>query len=340
MNQWRVFHYDGTQWSSSPSSTSGSMMDIWGSSTNDVFITSQNFYNGATYLHFNGAGWTESNARAPVSYSGVWSNPDGDVIVVGADGLIEQITRDGARVISRRMESGTTSDLVSVWGTIEELSGTTTNRLVAVGADGTVVFSDGQGWAPMQSGTDAGLNAVWGRLSNFIAVGNAGTILRYNGTQWSTMDSGVTADLFAVWGSSMQDVYAVGGNGTILRWNGTQWRTMLSQTTNDLRTVWGSNANSVLAAGTGGVILFSDGKTGWHHSSLESSFDISTDFTSMWGPSGHLVFAGTTAGIYRFDRSNNFEPKLQSPYVVTAGHSIQASAVAVTTSGETLIYYP
>ncbi|WP_437931559.1 hypothetical protein WMF37_20630 [Sorangium sp. So ce291] len=73
----------------------------------------------------------------------------------------------------RAQETGTLSDLLSVWGTSND-------DIFAVGDDGTIVHHDGQRWQTMESPTSEMLDAVWGSgPDNVFAVGYNGTILRY-----------------------------------------------------------------------------------------------------------------------------------------------------------------
>jgi photosystem II stability/assembly factor-like uncharacterized protein len=55
----------------------------------------------------------------------------------------------------------------------------------------------------------------------YYAVGANGTILRSSGNgSWAAQTSNTTAALYAVWGSSPADIYAVGANGTIMHIKG------------------------------------------------------------------------------------------------------------------------
>ena len=65
------------------------------------------------------------------------------------------------------------------------------------------------------------LNDVWGSSSTDVfAVGNKGTIVHSDGSAWSEMTSGTTNGLSDVWGTSGSDVFAVGTSGAILHYDG------------------------------------------------------------------------------------------------------------------------
>ncbi len=82
-------------------------------------------------------------------------------------------------------------------------------------------------WTELDSGTTEVLNDVWGSGSNNVfAVGSNGTILHYNGTSWSSMSSPVVEDVNSIWGRSATDIYAVGDSGVQLHYNGSTWSSM------------------------------------------------------------------------------------------------------------------
>ena len=72
------------------------------------------------------------------------------------------------------MSSGTTNDLIGVWGS----SG---SDIFAVDYSGTILHDNGSAWSEMSSGTTNQLNCVWGSSgSDVFAVGDGGTILHYD----------------------------------------------------------------------------------------------------------------------------------------------------------------
>ena len=161
------------------------------------------------------------------------------------------------------MESGTTGELESVWGT-------SASDVFAVGRDGLILHYDGSMWTSISSGTDNWLRDIWGISSSDVFAIGSGAILHYDGNTWSTMDGGTEYSLRSIWGASASDVFAVGRNGVILRYDGSTWTRMSSDLDCWLHGIWGSSSNNVFAVGGGeggGVILHYDG-TIW--SSMES----------------------------------------------------------------------
>jgi hypothetical protein len=71
----------------------------------------------------------------------------------------------------------------------------------------------------MTSGTAKRLNDIWGTASQDIfAVGDDGTIRHCDGATWSSMFSPTNSALQAVWGSGPGSLYAVGSSGAILHY--------------------------------------------------------------------------------------------------------------------------
>ena len=105
----------------------------------------------------------------------------------------------------------TGNDLRGVW--------TDRQRVWAVGAQGTILFSpdDGATWQLQPSGTTADLEDVAGvpGTSEAFAVGRGGTMLHYGGgVGWTPVHAGVTVDLHGI---CMSDRFlAVGDSGTVL----------------------------------------------------------------------------------------------------------------------------
>jgi hypothetical protein len=70
------------------------------------------------------------------------------------------------------MASGTSNDLMDVWGS-------SASEVLAVGASGTILHFDGTEWASTESGTTMALNAVWGSSPDDVsAVGQSGFLAR------------------------------------------------------------------------------------------------------------------------------------------------------------------
>ena len=97
-----------------------------------------------------------------------------------------------------------------------------------MGESGTILHYDGDHWASMASGTNLGLNAVWGTsFSDVYSAGEMATILHFNGKEWLNIGSFGTREAFMdIWGSSGENVFFVGEYGSIQRYDSVQWTLM------------------------------------------------------------------------------------------------------------------
>ncbi|MBI3032103.1 thioredoxin domain-containing protein [Candidatus Woesearchaeota archaeon] len=201
-----------------------------------------------------------------------------------------------------KMESGTTEDLLGVWGS-------SSNDVFAVGfynfglqKSGMILHYDGISWKKMETGAIKTLADIWGSSNNDVfAVGESvfgieETILHYDGVNWKEMESG-TKSLWGIWGSSNNDVFAVGYSGTILHYDGVNWKEMESGTIAGLEGIWGSSNNDVFAVGYSGTILHYDGVI-WKK--MESG--TTEELWDIWGSSSNDVFvAGWGGTILHYD---------------------------------------
>ena len=121
--------------------------------------------------------------------------------------------------------------------------------------------------------------------------------------QWTLLDPVVSRTLEDIWGSGANNMVAVGfdktrSTGTILHYDGTSWTQQLSLPEIELQSVWGAAANDVFAVGShiqspAGAIMHFDG-TAWSEMtgpSLAAGSDAVVMWRSVWGSSGHDVFA-------------------------------------------------
>jgi hypothetical protein len=145
-------------------------------------------------------------------------------------------------------KTGTTSDLLAV--------APVARGLVAVGRGGTIVRRDFERhWSTERSGTKEDL---FGALGDWV-VGAKGTILLHELDGWVAVPSGTREDLFAV-ALQGHDVLVVGAHGTILRRGDPRagFRPEASGTTRDLFGASNGGAGyDFWAVGAGGVVVHS-----------------------------------------------------------------------------------
>jgi hypothetical protein len=174
----------GVAWQGTPGSAS--VLGLWGTSANDVWLVGDNssyapWQLGLT-LHGTGGAdgsitWTEVDSQSSVRLRAIWGSSANDIWAVGDIGTIRHI--DGAT---------------------------------------------SKAWDVIASPTTAALHAVWGSAADDIwAVGEAGTIIHYDGKAWTktiaAFPVGKKPTLYGVWGSGRDDVWIV-GNGVALHYTG------------------------------------------------------------------------------------------------------------------------
>lgn len=192
----------------------GTALPLWGtwiSAADDVWaVGGDGFDHDPVLCHFDGVAWTsvelptsEVDSKGLFKVFGV--APD-DVWAVGDGGLLLHFDGDGWTAV----DSGTTSDLISLWGTGP-------NVLLAVGgrSSGVLVRRTDTWSATMLDDTVPGLNGVW------MDVRGVATIVGIQGTI-ATVPMGSTEPVFetpptmstlhAVWSPGDGTFVAVGGS--------------------------------------------------------------------------------------------------------------------------------
>jgi photosystem II stability/assembly factor-like uncharacterized protein len=100
----------------------------------------------------------------------------------------------------------------------------TDSAVIAVGRKGVILrLGPDETWQPVDSGTEADLNAVWhdAATGQWVAVGSGGAALvSADGDTWGTSDTGTSATLYGLMGDGKGKVVAVGDTGTVLQLGG------------------------------------------------------------------------------------------------------------------------
>ncbi len=227
-------------------STGLTMTSVWGTAPNDVWAVGSGMGarisdpHNAWIYHFDGSSWTVSFTDSRVDLVAVGTRSADDIIAVGRRGRIVR----HAGTHWHEQASGTTNDLLAVWGDPNSA------RVFAVGTSGAAVSHDGTAWQLQSSGTTATLRGVWGSsASDVFAVGDNGTIVHFNGTSWTPQASGTTQNLRSVWGSGPNSVFAVGAGGTVLRYDGMGWTPQSTGFQMNFLDVWGTSSSNVFVSG-------------------------------------------------------------------------------------------
>lgn len=215
-----IIHYNGVAWTSMDSPSNADLFGVWGMSSDDLWAVGGDIDVGPmTILHYDGGGWTEVATpdldRNSTALLKVWGAPPASVFAVGQNGVI--LSFDGNTW--RQVPSGTTEDLVTLWGSGPD-------HLVVVGgrSNGVVGVYDGNEWTTeSKAGELVGLNGVFVTPSGEShIVGLLGTAARIdpNGIDITIESTPTVLTLHAVWGDGAGRVYAVGGRASEIPFTG------------------------------------------------------------------------------------------------------------------------
>jgi len=283
-----IVHYNGSTWSTVTTSlgTGKVFASVYGFGPSDVWLVGH----GGVSAHYNGTTWTNVTTPGSNQYlDGVWGSATNDVYAVGA--VIFHST--GASSGWTKETDPTTSTLRAIWGSDKQ-------HIWAVGDNGTVLFSTGNGtWTKQTSCTTShGLYGVWGSSStNVYAVGGAGTVCHYDGTRWSTatgLPAGLTTFLPSIGGSGANDIWVVSTNGQLLHYTGT-WSLVTQPTGTSLSSVSAGTATAAAAVGADGTLLNYNG-TSW-----TLSPQAGLPIYGVWASDTNNIYASSVGTILHYD---------------------------------------
>lgn len=251
-----IYHYNGSTWSTMPSTVSSNINAVWGRSASDVFAVGDN----GTILHYNGSAWQKMTSPTAKNLHSVWgfATPGYPVYAGGRGGDILKYAGGSWSFMETPLSDG-------VWNytIIYGIWGYSADNLYAVGyktgdktEDIYLKCSDGTNWqqftGPTASDIPASLfpTAIWGSTGGLMYIGGREGIysLASGGTGWTQVVSGT--GIADIWGTSASNIWAVGD--TTYHFNGSTWA---PGRYGGLNAVWGSSATNVLAAGDSGTIL-------------------------------------------------------------------------------------
>ena len=275
--------------------------------------------------------------EAPLPYGydfrSVFALSSDDVWAVGNSGVILHF--DGQSW--KRSESGTTSDLLSVWARSK------TEVYVAAGVNlgpGTsgIYRYDGTSWSKMNTSTftfplsSSEVNAVWGTGTNILyAVTNSSTVYRFDGTSWTTIPyttlgiRNVTL-LSGIAGTGPNDVIVYGDDQSLSRWNGSTWTA--SALPPYLASVVALSPTSAYGVTNQGKLYKS---TGARFNEVTTATGLGTSgILGLWGTAdNNLLTSGPQGLLYRFDGSkfSSLDTGAKDVYNYNAIHGASATDV-------------
>lgn len=197
-----VLRYDGSGWNPLSVPSSRDLYAVWGSAANDVFIAGDR----GALLHFDGATWRAMNSPTDQPLHDIWGSGPDNAFAVGETGTLLHYDGNAWTWVDAR----TSEQLYGVWGSGPD-------NVFVVGENRTVLHHDGASWRaiPPAPPTDW-LRGVFGSgPTDVFAVGETGTVLHYDGASWAPLRSGTDADLYAVWAAPSGHAFVAGREGTI-----------------------------------------------------------------------------------------------------------------------------
>lgn len=206
---------DGGDWQVEASPTDLPLWGVWGAAADDLWAVGGDATPGTgnpVLLHRDAGGWARVDVptldRDCDALFKVWGAGD-RVFAVGDAGVI--LGRDPDTGVWAQVSSGTTSDLISLWGTGPD-------DMVAVGgrSNGTLLRWNGERWSGGTLGGAPGLNGVWvdaGGRAHVVGTRGYAAHVEAGGAEPIELDSGaVPLVLHAVFGFGEGDEkVAVGG---------------------------------------------------------------------------------------------------------------------------------
>lgn len=258
-----LLRYAGGVWSSSASPTTDDLIAVWGTAPDDVYLASRN-----AMFHHDGERWVTLPIRDTL-FTDIGGARADDVFAVGD--MIHHF--DG--VSWTEMPKPTTARMLGVWSA--------GGRTFAVGALGTILVFDGEGWVESGIASNGQINAAKARRADHVFAAGCSGIYHFDGYRWQGTVPGQCA--LDVWEAPVGDVFAVGAQGAIYRLRAGGWVSMASGTTLDLQAVWGTSATDVYTVAPGGLVLHYAGAT-WDPVTVPSSGVL----RDVWGSGPTDVF--------------------------------------------------
>jgi hypothetical protein len=280
-------------WTYLPATSQISVLSIWGSGPNDVYIV------GSVGMgeHFDGARWTSLETGTGAHLTGVWGSGPNDVYIA---------TNSNA-LLHSGVDAGTWDHQVFGGGvTFSDIKGWSATDIYADGPG--VIHFDTNTWSnPGIDSGDYGVDKLW-VTGPADAWGESayGGVYHYKGTSIvQSTNTGHTIEQYinsCIWASSDTDVYVTGSNAILhYRGSGTWENQFPTPAPVDgggeyLNAIWGFDAHTIYAVSQTGMLYRSGGDGRWVAQQLPAPF-ASTYPSSIWGSGPDDVYIGGDMGV-------------------------------------------
>ena len=206
-----MLHYNGTGWAPVGGIPQVALRDVWAAAADNVWTVGR----GGAAFHFDGKLWTKQDTRVTQDLNGVWGYVADDLWIVGSNGIV--LHHNGSEFSAP--ETPTDQTLLSVWGTasgtvfVAGVQGTVLRY-----QDGwSVMHSGSQASLSRIAGTVRSASDGAADAMVLWAVGANGTLLRSDGTAWTAIDSNSDSWFAGVWVSSDHSAWFAGTDSAISR---------------------------------------------------------------------------------------------------------------------------
>jgi len=237
-----------TGWTVMPAGT-GNLNAVSGASDSAVWMVGDQ----GAILRWDGVHLVPEPSGTNANLRGVCAVDSNNAYAVGDGGLILQRSPSGWQIVAQGL---TRQVLTAVWAD--------TQRVVAVGSFGTVVFgTPAGGYALVPSGRAENLLGVSGTPGgNMTIVGSLGLILTFDGTNFSRPATPPSAKLLAGIAAVGQGIFMVGQEGTFYSLDGSSLAAISGCPQTPLRAlsgvggdVWAVGWDGTICGMSGGVVL-------------------------------------------------------------------------------------
>jgi hypothetical protein len=270
-----IVHFDGTEWTVSPSCVDDDLFAVDPRSLDDVVAAGEH----GTILRWDGIAWERELSHTAETITGLWGK-----WAVGTNGTILREDPSGWQPVP----SPTPGSFVSIWGSAPD---------DVYAAAGDVIHWDGSSWS-LVAGAQ-GLY-VWGTSKDLVWILGAGGLSEWDGAAWSTP----TGSFFipaGVWGDAADDVYVASQRDFtfsiekpfVQLFTGAAVKTVMSDNAQaHIDAIWGSGPDDVWTVGDFGTIEHSSNQH--FDSDTFSVFDRAPDDVWAAGTLSYGHFDGTS----------------------------------------------
>jgi len=318
-----IQRYNGTSWQAMESGSTKDIYAIWGLPSGELFAALQN-----SVLYYDGASWTEL-LTSSTTLTDIWGSSRDDIY----------IAQEGDALLHY---DGQTWTLTQGWGRM--VWGSASNDVYAASSDNRISHFDGQSWQSTSLPiTHFMIDDLGGSRANVFVVGKGDderlgpNIFHSDGTTWSHESIEFllpfNRSLSAISGND-QELYVGGNFQTLMHHDGSSWRKYGLGTSGEVSDIWIGPGNSLFTVGDyGSIAMLFDG-TEW------TKYSPPGELVHVWGNElNDVFFVGSDGQIAHFDGST-FRSMVSSTtvhlYDVWGRSGTEVYAVG---SNETIITY-